>query len=155
MRVIQAIKAFFTALRIPQKKIDSTSETTCHRDTSHLQLLAMLQRSGRLIDFLQEDLSGYNDAQVGAVVRELHTNCTKCLEEYITIRSVFEEKEGASVSIPANYNASEVKLTGNVGKPPYKGILRHKGWKAHKHSLPEKTNSTCEEVLAPAEIEIQ
>src|SRR5207253_6846543 len=35
-----------------------------------VQLLAILQREGRLLDFLQEDVDGYADAQIGAAVRD-------------------------------------------------------------------------------------
>ena len=37
-----------------------------------LQLLALLQREARLIDFVQEDLSGYTDAEIGGPARLVH-----------------------------------------------------------------------------------
>src|SRR5688572_25231603 len=36
---------------------------------SALQLLGLLQREGRLLDFLMEDMSGYADAEIGAAAR--------------------------------------------------------------------------------------
>ena len=37
-----------------------------------LQILAILQRDSRLIDFVMEDIAPYSDEQVGAAVRGLH-----------------------------------------------------------------------------------
>src|SRR5689334_21310438 len=39
---------------------------------SGLFLLSMLQREGRLIDFLQEDVASHPDADVGAAARVVH-----------------------------------------------------------------------------------
>src|SRR5262245_21293587 len=45
-----------------------------------LRLLAILQRDGRLIDFLLEDIQGVtDDAQVGAAVRDIHKKCQEGL----------------------------------------------------------------------------
>ena len=150
MRLLQAIKAFFAALKQPEVKAPETT------DPSHLRLLALLQRSGRLIDFLKEDIKGYSDAQIGAAVRKIHAETSSCLEEMVTIRPLFEQSEGSSVTIAHGFDPSEVKLVGNVkGEAPYKGVLRHKGWKAHKISLPKQAGEWKREVLCPAEIEIK
>lgn len=125
-------------------------------DFSHLRLLSLMQESARLVDFLKEDLSSFDDAQIGAAVRKVHDECGKCLEELVTVRPLMEENEGAKITIPQGYDSTKIKVVGNVkGSPPYNGILVHKGWKAHKRSLPKKIGDQLTEVISPAEVEIR
>ncbi len=155
-----AIKAFFKALKNRESAERFIKDTPALQikevvDDAHLRLLASLQRSGRLVDFLKEDISKFSDAQVGAAVRKIHADCSKSLEEMITLRAVFEEAEGTQVTVPTGYDPSEVKVTGRVsGSPPFKGILRHKGWRAHKLSLPKQVGEHKRDVIAPAEVEL-
>lgn len=163
MGLIVAFKAFFKALKEPQKGqnfVDDiqapTSKQLDSPDTAHLRLLSYLQQSGRLIDFLKEDLTTFNDAQVGAAVRKIHQDCRLVLEDLVTIRPLKDEEEGTTVQIPKGYNPSEIKVVGKVkGEPPFTGILVHRGWKAHKRSLPKKLGEQSLEVICPAEIEIK
>lgn len=121
----------------------------------YLQLLAVLQREGRLVDFLTENLDAYDDAQIGAAVRSIHENCKKSLEKHLAPRSVMEENEGETVTVPDNFDSSAIKLTGNVtGNPPFNGILRHRGWRAGKLELPVLTGSGDPKIISPAEVEI-
>ena len=153
-RLIAAFKAFWRALREPEKKVEESS-APLKGEVGHLRLLAILQRSGRLVDFLKEDISGFTDAQVGAAAREVHAECAKALEELVTIRPLYEESEGARIKLPVGYEAATVKLTGKVvGQPPYEGILVHRGWKAAKRSLPKQAVAQTE-VISPAEIEVR
>src|SRR5205807_3544888 len=46
-----------------------------------LRMLALLQREGRLLDFLMEDISAAPDAQVGFGVREMHRKCQAALKK--------------------------------------------------------------------------
>lgn len=121
-----------------------------------VQMLAVLQREGRLIDFLEEDLSLYQDAQIGAAVRNIHEGCKKALTEYVELKPIFQESEGAQVTVAPGFDAKAVRLTGNVaGDPPFTGILRHRGWKVAKLELPLPTTEQKQDwVLAPAEVEI-
>ena len=113
------------------------------RPAEPLQLLAILQREGRLIDFCEEELTGFSDAQIGAAARTVHDGCRKALRSMITLEPVRTEAEGASVELPAGFDPRSVRLTGNVvGKPPFKGVLKHHGWRA------------AEVVIAPAEVEL-
>ncbi|MDF2578289.1 MAG: hypothetical protein K0S74_1773 [Chlamydiales bacterium] len=166
-RFILAIKAFFKILANPDlyenlEPTNSCCMSSCSsqpmsqpEEKEHLRLLSLLQQQGRLIDFLKEDLTGCSDAQIGAAAREVHAACRDKLEEIVTIRPLFIEEEGSSITIPAGYDASYIKLVGNVkGEAPYKGTLRHAGWKAHKLSLPKQTGQYKREVLTPAEIEV-
>lgn len=154
-----AFKAFFKAWSHPkeaQEFIDGPKQQIESVDHSHLRLLTLLQQGGRLVDFLKEDISTYSDAQVGAAVRKIHEECNKSLEEFVTIRPVMEENEGATVKVPMGYNPSTVKVVGKVkGDGPYTGVLVHKGWKAHKRSLPKKMGDHQSEVICPAEVEIR
>lgn len=156
--MIRAIRAFFKALWNPKaaeeflKKNEEKSDEK-KSDQAHLKLLAVLQSRARFLDFIQEDISNFSDAQVGAAVRSLHQKCQESLETYLSIRPLFDEKEGQEI-ILENIDPQKVRLLGNVGaKPPFKGILRHKGWKAQKKVLPKDLIFT-EEVLFPAEVEL-
>ena len=121
-----------------------------------LQMLSILQRDARLIDFLMEDIAGYSDDQVGAAVRSLHENSRAALARYITLNPVIDAVEGTRTRIEKN-DPNAVKLIGNVpanGKAS-QGILRHKGWRVEKVDLPKISGSQDTKVLAPAEIEIE
>ncbi len=121
-----------------------------------VQMLAALQREGRLIDFLQEDLSAYEDGQIGAAVRSIHMGCREALKEHMEITPVFEDKEGSTVTIPAGFDTRAIRLTGNVtGNPPFRGVLRHRGWKVEHIRLPQSQEQKDHPVLAPAEVEIE
>jgi hypothetical protein len=120
-----------------------------------LQLLGILQRDSRLVDFLMEDISSYEDDQVGAAVRELHDQCRDAVARYVTLLPVIDGVEGTFVKAPGG-NANVVKFVGNVpATPPAGGTLRHKGWKAAKIDLPALTAKQDATIVAPAEIEIE
>jgi hypothetical protein len=162
MGLAVAFKAFMKAWREPEqgeKFVQGKLETKAipeQSDPSHLRLLAILQQSGRLIDFLKEDITGYNDAQVGAAVRRIHADCGKSLEELVTIRPVMEESEGSTIRVLQGYDPNSLKVVGKVkGEPPYSGVLVHKGWKAHKRSLPKKVGESNPDLICPAEVEVK
>jgi hypothetical protein len=121
-----------------------------------LTLLAALQREARLVDFLKENIAPYDDAQVGAAVRDVHRDAAAALERIFTLRPVMTETEGAAVAVAVGADAARVRLTGNVTRqPPFRGTLRHQGWEAEKVQLPEWTGSTAAaRVVAPAEVEL-
>lgn len=120
-----------------------------------LQMLAILQREGRLIDFLQEDLSLYEDEQIGAAVRSVHAGCKQGIENHVTLEPVVKDDEGSTITIPAGFDANAIRLTGNVsGNPPFKGVVRHRGWRAAKVDLPQLTSSANAQVVAAAEVEV-
>ena len=120
-----------------------------------LQLLALLQREARLIDFVGEDLSAYADAQIGAAARLVHDGCAKVLREHFDIVPVRDEAEGSRVTLPAGFDAAAVRLTGNVvGQPPFSGSLSHRGWRVAEVRLPSLAERHDTRVLAPAEVEL-
>jgi hypothetical protein len=121
-----------------------------------LQILGLLQRDSRLIDFLMEDISSYSDDQVGAAVRNLHDQCRDSLNRYLRLAPVIDAVEGSFTKLETNDPAT-VKLLGNVpvsGKAPG-GILRHKGWRAEKIDLPPTPPARSVTVIAPAEVEVE
>jgi hypothetical protein len=119
-------------------------------------LLAVLQREGRLVDFLKEDLSAYSDAQIGSAVRDVHRDCAAAIERLFALRPLRQEAEGASIDVPPGFDAARIRLTGNVaGQPPFKGTLRHTGWVATQAEIPEWSGSAeAASVVAPAEVEL-
>lgn len=120
-----------------------------------VQILAILQRDGRLIDFLTEDISPYPDVQIGAAVRDLHQNCKQTLERYIKLEPVIASEEGQPVTVQEPVDPAEIKLTGNVaGSPPLRGLLRHRGWRVSAVNLPPLPDGAGRSVLAQAEVEI-
>ncbi|MFN7133925.1 MAG: DUF2760 domain-containing protein [Myxococcales bacterium] len=120
-----------------------------------LHLLAILQREGRLVDFLQEDVSAYGDADIGAAARAVHGGCRKALQNYLSLEPVYREPEGASITLEPGFDASRVRLTGNVvGNPPFRGSLRHHGWRAREVKLPTLPEGQDATIIAPAEVEL-
>jgi hypothetical protein len=120
-----------------------------------LQLLAILQRDSRLLDFLMEDVSSYSDEQIGAAVRELHDQCRDSMGQYVTLQPVIDGVEGTFAKTPSD-DPNLVKFIGNVpARPPVGGILRHKGWRAAKVVLPALSAKQDTAIIAPAEIEIE
>jgi len=120
-----------------------------------VQLLALFQREGRLVDFLREDIQPYDDAQIGAAVRDIHQKCRDILTEHVTLERVLNAPEGENVTIPKDFDPSAVRLTGNVGsEPPFHGALRHAGWRASKVKLPTQPAGQDPQIIAPAEVEI-
>jgi Domain of unknown function (DUF2760) len=121
-----------------------------------VHLFSVLQRHGRLMDFLQEDLSRYEDEQIGAAVRSIHENCRKTLDRYLSPEPVIAKPEGERVEIAAGFDQHAIKLVGNVvGQPPFSGILRHRGWQLHTIRLPKLSDTENPNIIAPAEVEIQ
>ncbi len=123
-----------------------------------LQILQILQRDSRLIDFLMEDISSYQDDQIGAAVRTLHSDCKTALNRHVTLLPVIDGVEGTHQKLDASKtpDPNRIKLIGNVpasGKVAG-GTLRHRGWLASAVTLPDlgKQNPS---VLAPAELEVE
>jgi hypothetical protein len=120
-----------------------------------LQLLALLQRDARLIDFVGEELGAYDDAQIGAAARVVHEGCAKVLREHFSIVPVRSEAEGSRITLAAGFDAALVRLTGNVvGQAPFTGSLSHRGWRVTEVRLPKLAERHDARVLAPAEVEL-
>lgn len=121
-----------------------------------LQLLTILQREGRLIDFLMEEIKGLPDAQIGAAVREVHSKCAKALLDHVTLKPVVDTAEDESMTVAAGYDPSAIRVVGNLGaSPPYTGTVRHRGWQASKLQLQPLPSGQNVNIVAPAEIEVK
>jgi len=119
------------------------------------QLLQLMQQEARFIDFIQEDISTYSDAEVGAASRLIHQGCAKVMNANFEIETVSKQEENARVEIPTGYNNKEFKLEGRIeGEGPFTGTLIHPGWKVVTHHLPKVSNTLDMNILAPAEVEI-
>ncbi|WP_321842631.1 DUF2760 domain-containing protein [Paraburkholderia bannensis] len=122
---------------------------------SALQLLGLLQRNARFVDFVEEDIAGYADADIGAAARLVHEGCRATLREHFTIRPVRTEAEGSRVTIAEGFDATAIRLTGNVvGAAPFNGTISHRGWRVEDVKLPKLVKSHDAKVLAPAEVEL-
>ncbi|SAK57814.1 hypothetical protein AWB79_02445 [Caballeronia hypogeia] len=120
-----------------------------------LQLLGLLQRDARFIDFVEEDIVNYSDADIGAAARLVHDGCRAVLREHFTVKPVRSEAEGSRITLQEGFDASAVRLTGNVvGKAPFNGSISHRGWKVEDTRLPKLAPSHDASIVAPAEVEL-
>ena len=120
-----------------------------------LQLLGLLQREGRLVDFLEQDIAAFSDQDIGAAARVVHAGCRKALHAHAALAPVRSEPEGSAVTLQAGFDPSALKLTGNLaGSAPYHGVLRHRGWRVERFELPSLVGKQDVKVLAPAEVEL-
>lgn len=120
-----------------------------------LQLLGLLQKEARFIDFIKEDISAYGDADVGIAARVVHEGCNRAINEHFSLAPVRSEQEGAKLTLPQGFDAASVRLTGNiVGTAPFTGTLVHKGWKVTDVRLPKLTQGHNAHIVAPAEVEL-
>jgi Domain of unknown function (DUF2760) len=119
--------------------------------------VGLLQEKGRLVDFLMEDVTSYEDTQVAAAARIVHQGCRQVLQEHFKITAVSQAEEGSQVTVPTGYAADEYRLVGKVsGNPPFSGKLIHKGWKTESVTLPRivKLDEKRLPSIAPAEVEL-
>ncbi|MBO0862346.1 MAG: DUF2760 domain-containing protein [Chloracidobacterium sp.] len=120
-----------------------------------VQMLSLLQRDGRLIDFITEDIAPYQDAQIGAAARDVHESCRKAIDHYLRLEPVIDSEEGQPVTVEPGFDPAAIKLIGNVtGRPPLRGLLRHRGWRAARVELPPLPENNGRSIIAPAEVEI-
>lgn len=139
--------------KIVEKTVEKRVEVPTH--TAALQLLGLLQREARFVDFLQEDVAPYTDAEIGAATRVVHEGCRKVLGEHFAISPVRTEAEGSRITLPAGFDAAAVRLTGNVvGQAPFTGTLNHRGWQVTQVNLPQLTDMQAAQVIAQAEVEL-
>ncbi|SRR5579884_2296254 len=120
-----------------------------------LRLLRLLQRDGRFLDFVLEDVSGADDFQIAAAVKEMQPRWRATLREHLELEPVRTETEGTTVEVPPGFDPSAVQVTGNVtGQPPFRGTLKHPGWRVKEMKIPTPPEGQDEFVLQPAEVEL-
>jgi hypothetical protein len=146
----------------PQKPVEKPPEKekprvniAHHQRDGALALLALLQREGRFVDFVCDSVDGASDADIGAAAREVHRGCRKVLDQNLTFEPVMPGAEEAKVDVPKGFDPSEIRLIGEAkGEPPYKGTLRHHGWRVVDARLPSLAEGVDRTVIAPAEVEL-
>ena len=171
-RIVLAFRSFFSILFSGKLPADiarefgytpSKTQTVAPKSAPQLrpqdgavQILGILQRDARLVDFLMEDISAYSDEQVGAAVRSLQSQSRETLNRYLRLAPVIDGVEGSFTRLDTS-DPAVIKLLGNVpanGKAPG-GLLRHKGWRAEKIDLPAIAPGASAAIIAPAEIEVE
>lgn len=144
-----------TALSLVPKPAPVPPAPVVKTSDGALQLLGILQRDGRLLDFLLEDIAAYSDEQVGAAVRDVQLQCRESLNRYAQFAPVLDAAEGSYVKTPA-VKPEALKFIGNVpAGTPGGGVLRHRGWRAVKIELPALNPKQDSSLLAPAELEVE
>ncbi|MEZ4442620.1 MAG: DUF2760 domain-containing protein [Polyangiaceae bacterium] len=139
----------------PEAEPEPEPEAVIDLPSGALAMLELLQREGRLVDFLQQDIAAFSDADVGAAARVVHEGCGKALRDHATVAPVRSEEEQSTVVVREGVATGEVKLTGKVaGEPPYRGKLQHRGWRVTELSLPKPLPGRDASVVAPAEVEL-
>ena len=140
---------------LERRPAPSAGDLAAHHRDGALALLGLLQREGRLVDFLRESLDDYSDADIGVAARDIHRGCRKVIEEHFVMEAVMPGREEARVVVPAGFDPGEVRLVGKVsGQPPFTGTLRHHGWRVIEIKLPTLTDGVDRRVVAPAEVEV-
>lgn len=120
-----------------------------------LQLLALLQREARFVDFIEEDVAAHSDADIGAAARLVHDGCRKVLHQHFTLAPARPEAEGSRIVLNQGFDAAAVRLTGNVtGAAPYRGTLSHRGWRVIETRLPRLSAGHDTSIVAAAEVEL-
>jgi hypothetical protein len=143
---------------LPPVTVQSPARAMDQAEAEVVAFFALLQEKGRLVDFLMEELSSYDDAQVGAAARVIHQGCRQVLQEHFKIAAISEAEEGSQVTVPGGYFADEYRIVGKLsGEPPFTGKLIHKGWKTEFVKLPRivQIDEKRLPVIAPAEVELK
>jgi hypothetical protein len=163
-RIGLALRSDWRALRDPDfaAKVEPlltppapTPQTPPRPSGAPLRLLALLQREGRLLDFLLEDIQSYPDAQIGAAVRDIHRQCQAALKEHLVLQPVLPQAEGSPIEVTSGFDPSAIRLTGNVtGQPPFHGTLQHHGWRVREIKLAPPPEGQDEFIVMPAEVEL-
>lgn len=157
-----AFRAFYRALfnkefsnQVKELLTHQKPALPAEKPATAAELLAALQREGRFVDFILEQVEGFSDAQVGAVARGVHQGCTKVVSQYLSIERVLSQNEGEKVTVEAGFDPASIRLVGKVeGDPPFEGTLRHHGWRLSSAKLPEVHTGAQGPVLVPAEVEL-
>jgi len=166
-RVKLALAAFFTILfkgqlpaalqgtRPPEPSAPAAPPPAVDGPDRAIQVLALMQRDGRLIDFLMEDLATYADAQIGAAVRDVHAGCRGVINRYLRLEPILAGKEGERTSVSQDLDPASIRLVGNAtGRPPFPGTLLHHGWRVTRIELPPLGAAGGRTIVAQAEVEV-
>lgn len=152
VKIVEKIVEVEKIVQAPAPEPVVLKETT---PDAALQLLGLLQKEARFIDFIKEDVGAYSDADIGIAARVVHEGCNKAINEYFTLETVRSDQEGSKVTLAKGFDAAKVRLTGNiVGEAPFTGTLIHKGWQVMDIRLPKLTEGHNASIVAAAEVEL-
>lgn len=152
VKIVEKIVEVEKVVQAPAPKPVVLKEAT---PDAALQLLSLLQKEARFIDFIKEDITAYNDADIGVAARVVHEGCNKAINEHFKLVVVHEGQEGNKVSLPKGFDAASIRLTGNIiGEAPFTGTLIHRGWQVADIRLPKLTAGHNAKIIAPAEVEL-
>jgi len=145
-----------TETREERTKEDKPRASSAHQQREAVfAFLALLQREARFVDFVRDTVEGASDADIGAAAREVHRGCRKVLDQYVALEPVMPGAEEEKVAVPKGFDPAEVRLIGEArGEPPYRGTLRHHGWRVVDAKLPTLADGVDRSVIAPAEVEL-
>ena len=129
-------------------------------DAEIAHFLGILQEKGRFMDFVMDDITSYNNEQVGAAARVVHQGCSKVMSEYFSIVPLHEGAEGDSVVLQEGYNPAEYRPVGKLADGArIQGKITHRGWKATEIKLPRRAETAAGSedrfVITPAEIDVR
>ena len=80
-----AVKDAMPALpQLDEPTVDAREE----RERGALLLLELLQREGRLVDFSEQDIAKFSDADVAAAARLVHDGCRKALRAHVPVTPI-------------------------------------------------------------------
>jgi uncharacterized protein DUF2760 len=142
----------------PVMPVQPPAPVTNQAEAEIAAFVALFQEKGRFVDFLMEELTAYEDVEVGAAARVVHQGCRQVLQEHFKITPVSDAVEGTQVTIPTGYASDEYRLIGKLsGDPPFVGTLIHKGWKTESVKLPRLVSTLGKRLpaIAPAEVELK
>lgn len=138
-----------------QGKSEEGIEAPGTKGADAVYTLVLLQREGRLVDFLQENIDAYSDADVGAAARQIHANCRKVLEDSFGVAPVRPEDENERIEVPPTFDPRHIRVLGRPsGEPPFTGVLKHHGWRVTKVDFPQRHEKLDPSIICPAEVEV-
>ena len=125
-----------------------------HRDGA-LALLALLQREGRFVDFLRDSVDGARTPTSARPRARSIAAAARCSISTCRFEPVMPGAEEEKVSVPKGFDPAEIRLIGEAkGEPPFRGTLRHHGWRVVDAKLPTLAEGVDRTVIAPAEVEL-
>ena len=117
-----------------------------------ITLLSALQREARLVDLIQENLSEFSDAQVGAAARPCLEQSSATLNRLFDLKPVCEAADGSTVDVGPEETAARYQWTGEGSGTS--GSLIHHGWQASQVELPQFSGDAADAlIVAPAQIQ--
>ena len=108
--IIQIVEKIVGVEKIVQAPIPEPVVLKEATPDAAMQLLGLLQKEARFIDFIKEDIAAFNDADIGVVARVVHDGCNKALNEHFSLVPIRSEPEGSRITLPAGFDASQFRL---------------------------------------------